>query len=79
MKDDDGKTLTPAMSRFLEAENNMFDEIIPYVVGHDVSGDPVAPLRVFVGENRDALIQAAALLAGRRGARLAFSVADDLA
>ena len=38
-----------------------------------------APLRVFAGEHREALIHAAELLAGRRGEHLALDVTDALA
>lgn len=54
----------------------MFDHIRPNTF---TAADPFAPLREFVGSHREALINAAELLGGPRGARLALDALDGLA
>ncbi|SEJ30161.1 hypothetical protein SAMN05421762_0942 [Pseudooceanicola nitratireducens] len=53
----------------------MFDHIRPDTFTTD---DPFAPLREFAASHREALINAAALLGGSRGARLSLDALDGL-
>ena len=54
----------------------MFDHICPDL---STDADPFAPLRKFADPHRDALINAAELLGGRQGLRLALDALDGLA
>ena len=56
----------------------MFDIIPDVDTIHGPRVDAIDPLPIFVQDHCDALLDAAALLAGRRGARLAQSVIDGV-
>ncbi|MCB1357219.1 MAG: hypothetical protein KDK53_12215 [Maritimibacter sp.] len=58
----------------------MFDQFRTLDHGHHMMADNgAASLRDFVGDHREALFNAAGLLAGARGCRLVAAIADDLA
>lgn len=57
----------------------MFDYCVGDAALAAAPADQLAPLRQFLGESRDGLLDAAVLLAGPLGARLVHGIADDLA
>lgn len=56
----------------------MFDSISVHSTERSPADAPFARVLAFVEEHREALQQAAELLAGRKGAKLAASIVDDL-